>query len=82
MVYCHQHNLVDPDKAGNERKFGIKVSLPANDTFNSILGDSWERIPWYTTELERDQAYENMAARHGYYRKTDTPTQVLVKIVR
>ena len=82
MVYCHQHNLVDPDKAGNERKFGIKVSLPANDTFNSILGDSWERIHWYTTELERDQAYENMAARHGYYRKTDTPTQVLVKIVR
>ncbi|MDH3748142.1 MAG: hypothetical protein OER97_08035 [Gammaproteobacteria bacterium] len=82
MEYCHKHNLVDPDQAGRERRFGIRVSLPASDTLRNILGDDWERLLWFTTEDERDKAYEEMAARHGYYRKTDTPTQVLEKIIR
>jgi hypothetical protein len=82
MHFCHQHNLIDPDKAGAERKFGIKVSLPRGDTFTHLLGENWEKVHWYATEQERDQAYDNMARRHGYYRKTDSPTQVLVKIVR
>lgn len=47
-----------------------------------ILGDDWEKLHWYPTEAERDAAFERMATRHGYYRKTDTPTQVLEKIVR
>ncbi len=37
---------------------------------------------WYASEAERDSAYENMAERHGYYRVTDNPSQVLEKIVR
>lgn len=82
MDFCHQHNLVDPDKANAERKFGIKVSLPAGDTFSEILGDDWQRVHWYTSEVERDKAFDNMADRHGYYRTTDSPTQVLQKIVR
>jgi len=82
LEYCHKHNLVEPDKAGTARRFGIKVSLPAGDTFRSLLGDNWEKIHWYATEEERDSAYERMARRHGYYRQTDTPTQVLVKIVK
>ena len=82
MDYCHQHNLVDPDTANAERKFGIKVSLPPGDTFSKILGDNWERVHWYTNEVERDQAFENMDIRHGYYRDTDSPTQILQKIVR
>jgi len=82
MDFCHQHNLVDPDKANAERKFGIKVSLPPGDTFSSILGDDWERVHWYASEIERDQAFDDMAARHGYYRTTDTPTQILEKIFR
>jgi len=82
VEYCHKHNLVDPDQAGRERRFGIRVSLPASDTLRNILGDDWERLLWFTTEDERDKAYEEMAARHGYYRKTDTPTQVLEKIIR
>ena len=82
MDFCHQHNLVDPDTANAERKFGIKVSLPAGDTFSRILGDNWERVHWYASEVERDQAFENMNNRHGYYRTTDSPTQVLQKIVR
>ena len=82
MDYCHQHNLVEPDKAGVDRRFGIKVSLPEGDTLRAVLGDDWEKVHWYASEEERDLAYEHMAARHGYYRKTDTPTQVLIKIVK
>lgn len=82
MDYCHAHNLVDPSTAGAERPFGIRVTLPAGDTLRKVLGDNWEKLHWYPTEAERDDAFERMAARHGYYRKTDTPTQVLEKIVR
>lgn len=82
MDFCHQHNLVEPDSATDERRFGIRVSLPPADTFNSILGGDWENIHWYATEAERDTAFTNMATRHGYYRKTDTPTQILEKLIR
>lgn len=82
MAFCHQHNLVQPHKANAERNFGIKVSLPPDDTFTKILGHDWERIHWYASEDERDKAFDNMAIRHGYYRTTDSPTQVLQKIVR
>jgi len=82
MDYCHQHNLVDPATAGIERRYGIRVTLPANDTMRKIVGDDWERLHWYPSESERDTAYDNMAKRHGYYRDTDSPTQVLEKIIR
>ena len=82
MDFCHQHNLVDPNEAGKKRNFGIRVTLPAGDTLRKILGDDWERLHWYASEAERDAAYDNMAERHGYYRKTDNPTQVLEKITR
>ena len=82
MPYCHQHNLVEPELADAERKFGIRVSLPSGDTFAKVLGDNWETLHWYRSEEERDKAFEQMALRHGYYRKTDSPTQVLEKLVR
>jgi len=80
--FCHQHNLVAPESAGRERKFGIRVTLPADDTLRMIVGDDWEQHHWFATEAERDAAFENMAERHGYYRKTDSPTQVLEKVSR
>jgi len=80
--YCHQHNLVNPDAAGAERRFGIRVTLPPNDTIRKILGNDWEKLHWYPSEAERDQAFEKMAARHGYYRDTDSPSQILEKLVR
>ena len=82
MTFCHQHNLVDPDTAGRQRSFGIRVTLPTGDTLRNVVGDDWERLHWYPTEEERDSAFEHMAVRHGYYRDTDSPTQVLEKIVR
>ncbi|MDH3275496.1 MAG: hypothetical protein OEM99_13275 [Gammaproteobacteria bacterium] len=82
MDYCHQHNLVDPATAGADRRFGIRVTLPPNDTIRKILGNDWEKLHWYPSEAERDQAFEKMAARHGYYRDTDSPSQILEKLVR
>jgi len=82
MSYCHRHNLVNKNVADAERRFGIRVTLPSSDTFSRILGEDWETMHWYASETERDRAFERMARRHGYYRKTDTPTQVLEKIVR
>jgi hypothetical protein len=80
--YCHQHNLVDPSTVTAERHYGIRVTLPANDTLRKVLGNSWEQLHWYCNETERDSAYDKMAIRHGYYRDTDSPTQVLEKIIR
>lgn len=82
VTYCHQHNLVEPDQANADRKFGIKVSLPPGDTFSRMLGNDWSTLHWYRSEEERDSEFERMEVRHGYYRKTDTPTQILEKIVR
>ena len=82
MDFFHQHNLVDPSAAGRERRFGIRVMLPPNDTLRNVLGDDWERLHWYPTAEERDAAFEKMAVRHGYYRDSDSPTQVLEKVSR
>ena len=82
MDFCHQHNLVDPSKAGVDRPFGIRVSLPAQDSLNRLLGEDWETFHWYATEAERDAAFGEMAKRHGYYRVSDSPSQVLEKIAR
>ncbi len=82
MDFYHSHNLVEPNKAGAERHYGIRVTLPATDTLRDVLGDDWERLHWFPTESDRDTAYNKMATRHGYYRDSDTPTQVLEKINR
>ncbi len=82
MDYCHQHNLVEPDKANADKKFGIKVSLPPGDPLTDLLGPDWEHVHWYPTEIERDRAYDDMARRHPYYRDSDITSQVLEKIIR
>lgn len=82
MDYCHPHNLVDPELAGRDRRYGIRVTLPQGDTLSRLVGEDWERLHWYASEAERDIAFDTMAERHGYYRKTDAPTQILEKIVR
>ena len=82
MDYCHKHNLVDSEDIDAEKKYGIKVSLPPGDTLSMLIGDDWNHVHWYASEIERDQAYDEMARRHMYYRDTDQPSQVLEKIHR
>jgi hypothetical protein len=82
MDFVHRHNLVQPEIVEGQKRFGIRVTLPPGDTFRRLLGEDWERFHWYATEEERDDAFHQMAIRHGYYRKSDAPTQVLEKVVR
>ena len=82
MDYCHPHNLVEPNTAGAERRFGIRVTLPAADTLRNLLGDEWEQLHWFATRHERNAAFDDMDTRHGYYRNIDSPTQVLEIIDR
>jgi len=74
MEICHPHNLnCDLTRA---RPFGIRVSLPAGDTFARLLGPDWERFHWYVTANERDRALENMVSEHLYSRRGDRPSVV------
>lgn len=82
MGFHHSHNLVDANNVGGDRKFGIRVTLPPSDTLVKVLGSDWERLHWYSSEPQRDAAFDAMATRHGYYRETDTPTQTLEKVSR
>ena len=82
MAYVHKHNLVQPELAEREKHYGVRFTLPPGDTFTRLLGQNWEKTHWYATEEERDRAFEQLSTRHGYYRKTDNPTQILEKISR
>jgi hypothetical protein len=71
MTICHSHNLTQD--LTQPKPFGIRVSLPAGDSFNSLLGADWERYHWYTTEEKRDAALKDMASEHLYSRRGDRP---------
>lgn len=77
---CQEHNLVDQSADNADRPWGIRVSAPATDPFNKLVGRGWNREHWYATQVERDRAFEKMRKRHGFYRIGDDPSQVLEKI--
>ena len=56
--------------------------LPPGDCLGSVIGSDWSKQRWFESEEKRDTAFENMIIRHGYYRKTDSPTQIIEKIAR
>ena len=72
MDICHAHNL-NRDLA-EQRPYGIRVTLPAQDTFSALLGTDWERVHWYATPEERDRALRDMSSEHLYSRRGDRPT--------
>ena len=74
MTICHSHNL-NRDLA-QSKPFGIRVALPAGDTFNRLLGEDWEQYHWYATEEQRDTALADMASEHLYSRRGDRPRVV------
>ena len=71
MDIAHSHNLNNDLTA--PRPYGIRVTLPATDTFAQLLGTDWERLHWYATAAERDRALRDMAAEHLYSRRGDRP---------
>ncbi len=64
------------------KKFGIRFTLPENDTLRAshLLGDSFEYFRWYENEAARDAAMEELQRRHEYSRPADAPTVALSKI--
>jgi hypothetical protein len=53
--------------------FGIRISLPDNDPFASLIGESWSATHWFATQAERDRAIRDMQRTHEYSRRTDKP---------
>ena len=80
MKICHSHNL--SHERGAPKPYGIRVSLPPNDTFASLIGPSWEQFHWFASEHERDRALRDMASEHLYSRRGDRPSLVFEKVDR
>lgn len=57
----------------SERVYGIRMTLPEDDSFIGILGRDWEMYRWYASAAERDEALETMRAEHLYSRSGDRP---------
>ena len=81
MNFCHEHNS-NRDRSSQKKKYGIKIMLPPGDCLGQLLGHDWSKQKWFDTKEMRDAMYEKMKIRHGYYRKTDSPTQIIEKISR
>jgi len=81
MNYCHPHNSKNNSNS-SEKNYGIKIMLPPGDCLGNLIGSDWSKQRWFESEEKRDAAFENMIIRHGYYRKTDSPTQIIEKISR
>lgn len=71
MDICHSHNL--NRKPTSEKPYGIRVRLPAGDTFGRLLGVDWEQFHWFASRAERDAALRDMASEHRYSRQGDRP---------
>jgi hypothetical protein len=67
-----------------KKKYGIRITLPPDDFLNAphLLGEGWEGYRWYDTADERDRAYADMLRQPPFYRRGETPSQVLEKVER
>ena len=74
MAIAHEHNLNFSPTA--VKPFGIRVSLRARDPFTRLVGADWQKLHWFATERERDEALEDMSRRHLYSRRGDEPSVV------
>ena len=64
------------------RPFGIRVKLPPGDPFRRLLGDDWQKLHWYPTARERNEALLDMGRRHEFSRIGDEPALLFEKIER
>ncbi|CAN5230995.1 hypothetical protein BH24PSE2_BH24PSE2_17940 [soil metagenome] len=81
MYVCHAHNLVVPQEE-KPLHYGIRISLPLDDPFIPVLGADWERLHWYATPEERDEALEEKSSLHLYSRRGDWPRLVFETVER
>jgi len=81
MRICHSHNL-DAGQHNNARNYGLRLSLPAGDTFASVLGPNWSAERWYCSDGEREAALLDITGKHRFSRIGDQPTYVVERIGR
>ena len=81
MPICHSHNLSARSR-NLERSYGLRLRLPAGDTFESVLGNDWNALRWFRSERERDQALVEIMGKHAFSRVGDEPTYVVERVVR
>lgn len=80
MKYSNAHNASRPLDV--ERPYGIRVSIRGTDTFARVIGKDWSREHWFATKSERDRVMQDMASRHLYSRRGDSPTLIYKAIER
>jgi hypothetical protein len=78
MAIAHQHNLNSPPPAA--RPYGIRARLRARDPFTRLVGAGWQKLHWFATERERDEALADMSSRHLYSRRGDEPSVIYEKV--
>jgi hypothetical protein len=78
VAIASEHNLNSPPPAS--KPYGIRVRLRARDPFARLVGGEWQKLHWFATERERDEALVDMAARHLYSRSGDEPTLIYDKV--
>lgn len=79
MAISNAHNLNRPAKI-EQRPYGIRITLPPEDTFRTLLGPEWQKFHWYPTAAERDRAMSEMSRLHEYSRAPDRPSLVFEKV--
>lgn len=65
-----------------EQPFGIRVSLRPEDPFARLVGADWQKVHWFASEHERDEALGDMSRRHRFSRVGDEPALSFAKVER
>ena len=64
------------------RPFGIRIKLRRGDPFGLLLGRDWQKLHWFPSARERDEALADMSRRHDYSRIGDEPALLFEKVER
>ncbi len=80
MNISNEHNLNHPMPA--DRPYGVRIGLKAGDPFAKLVGDDWQKLHWFATERERDDALADMSSRYPTFRIGDEPALRFEKIER
>jgi hypothetical protein len=80
MNISNEHNLNHP--MPTDRPYGVRIGLKAGDPFAKLVGDDWQKLHWFATERERDDALADMSRRYPTFRIGDEPALRFEKIER
>ncbi len=79
MDISNSHNLPQSPQNKNGR-YGIRVSVQADDPFAKLVGADWETVHWFASSTERDRVLIDMQQEHLYSRSGDRSTLIYQSI--